>query len=134
VIGNAVHVMRIATGEVEDASPDQGKDPAAIEGAFGGDIDYAILIKMYGATSENAKGRYSRAECIGARKERIEGNPDPKHLSTSYAERQNLTMRILTARRRRRGEKGGKRGFLKRCRWQRGTHAASQLGSIACIR
>jgi hypothetical protein len=40
------------------------------------------------------KGRYSPAECIGARKERIEGNPDPKHISTSYAERQNLTMRM----------------------------------------
>src|SRR6202043_3959233 len=40
------------------------------------------------------KGRYSPAECIGARKERIEGNPDPRHISTSYAERQNLTMRM----------------------------------------
>ena len=66
----------------------------AVEGAFGGDIDYAMLVKMYGATSESAKGRYSPAECIGARKERIEGSPDPKHISTSYAERQNLTMRM----------------------------------------
>jgi len=41
-----------------------------------------------------AKGRYSPAECIGVKKERIEGNPDPKHVSTSYAERQNLTMRM----------------------------------------
>src|ERR1700726_2487243 len=40
------------------------------------------------------KGRYSPAECIGARKERIEGNPDPKYVSTAYAERQNLTMRM----------------------------------------
>src|SRR3546814_18339857 len=40
------------------------------------------------------KGRYSPAECIGARKDRIEGNPDPKHVSTSFAERQNLTMRM----------------------------------------
>ena len=66
----------------------------AIEGAFGGDVDYAQLVKLYGATSENAKGRYSPAECIGARKERIEGNPDMKHVSTSYVERQNLTMRM----------------------------------------
>src|SRR6266851_1953036 len=66
----------------------------AVEGAFGGDVDYAQLVKLYGATSEGAKGRYSPAECIGARKERIEGNPDPKHVSTSYAERQNLTMRM----------------------------------------
>jgi hypothetical protein len=53
-----------------------------------------MLVKMYGASSESAKGRYSPAECIGAKKERIEGNPDPKHISTSYAERQNLTMRM----------------------------------------
>jgi len=66
----------------------------AVEGAFGGDIDYAMLIKLYGASPESAKGRYSPAECIGARKERIEGSPDPKHVSTSYAERQNLSMRM----------------------------------------
>ncbi len=66
----------------------------AVEGAFGGDVDYAMLVKIYGASSESAKGRYSPAECTGARKERIEGNPDPKHVSTSYAERQNLTMRM----------------------------------------
>jgi IS1 family transposase len=70
----------------------------AVEGAFGGDVDYAQLVKLYGATSESAKGRYSPAECIGARKERIEGNPDPKHVSTSYAERQNLTMRMQMRR------------------------------------
>ncbi|MEA2988540.1 MAG: hypothetical protein QOG83_1251, partial [Alphaproteobacteria bacterium] len=57
-----------------------------------------MLVKLYGATSEGAKGRYSPAECIGARKERIEGNPDPKHVSTSYAERQNLTMRMQMRR------------------------------------
>jgi IS1 family transposase len=66
----------------------------AVEGAFGGDVDYAQLVKLYGAVSESAKGRYSPAECIGARKERIEGSPDPKHISTSFAERQNLTMRM----------------------------------------
>jgi IS1 family transposase len=66
----------------------------AVEGAFGADVDYAQLVKLYGASPESAKGRYSPAECIGARKERIEGNPDPKHVSTSYAERQNLTMRM----------------------------------------
>jgi IS1 family transposase len=66
----------------------------AVEGAFGGDVDYAMLVKIYGATSEGAKGRYSPAECIGAEKRTIEGKPDPKHISTSYAERQNLTMRM----------------------------------------
>ncbi len=66
----------------------------AIEGAFGGDIDYAMLVKLYGTSPESAKGRYSPAQCMGARKERVEGNPDPKHVSTSYAERNNLTMRM----------------------------------------
>jgi IS1 family transposase len=66
----------------------------AVEGAFGGDVDYAMLVKIYGNAPEAAKGRYSPAECIGAKKERIEGNPDPKYISTSYAERQNLTMRM----------------------------------------
>lgn len=66
----------------------------AVEGAFGADVDYAMLVKLYGTAPEAAKGRYSPAECIGARKERIEGNPDPKHVSTSYAERNNLTMRM----------------------------------------
>ena len=66
----------------------------AVEGVFGGDIDYAQLIKLYGAVPEGAKGRYSPAECIGAEKRRIEGDPDMRHVSTSYAERQNLTMRM----------------------------------------
>ena len=66
----------------------------AVEGAFGGDIDYAMLIKLYGAAPESAKGRYSPAECIGARKRSVEGDPDPKHVSTPYAERHNLTMRM----------------------------------------
>lgn len=66
----------------------------AVEGAFGGDIDYAMLVKIYGAAPESAKGRYSPAECTGTRKRRVEGNPDPSHVSTSYAERQNLTMRM----------------------------------------
>lgn len=70
----------------------------AVEGAFGGDVDYAQLVKLYGAVSESAKGRYSPAECIGARKDRIEGSPDPKHISTSFAERQNLTMRMQMRR------------------------------------
>jgi IS1 family transposase len=66
----------------------------AVEGAFGGDIDYAQLVKIYGSAPESAKGRYSPAECTGAHKQRIEGNPDPEHVSTSYAERNNLTMRM----------------------------------------
>jgi IS1 family transposase len=70
----------------------------AIEGAFGGDVDYAQLVKVYGASPESMKGHYSPAECTGARKEMIEGNPDMKHVSTSFAERQNLTMRMSIRR------------------------------------
>ena len=66
----------------------------AVEGAFGSDIDYAMLVKMYGTAPDSAKGRYSPAECTGARKTWIEGDPDPKHVSTSYAERSNLTIRM----------------------------------------
>jgi IS1 family transposase len=65
----------------------------AVEGAFGGDIDYATLVKIYGAAPEGQR-RYSPAICTGAHKHRIEGNPDPKHVSTSFVERQNLSMRM----------------------------------------
>jgi IS1 family transposase len=65
----------------------------AVEGAFGANIDYAMLVKLYGDTPGPA-GRYSPAECIGAKKTPIEGRPDPAHISTSYVERQNLTMRM----------------------------------------
>jgi IS1 family transposase len=66
----------------------------AVEGAFGGDVDYAILHKVYGSSPESMKGKYSPAECIGTQKHRIEGDPDLKHVSTSYVERSNLTMRM----------------------------------------
>lgn len=66
----------------------------AVEGAFGADVDYAQLVKLYGDTPEGTRGRYSPAECTGARKTRVEGRPDPAHVSTSYVERQNLTMRM----------------------------------------
>ncbi len=66
----------------------------AIKGAFGCDVDYAQLVKIYGASPDGTKGRYSPIDCTGAKKVEMEGNPDIAHVSTSYVERQNLTMRM----------------------------------------
>lgn len=67
----------------------------AVEGAFGGDVDYAQLVKLYGEPlSKGNERRYSPAVCTGARKEVIEGNPDKAHVSTSHVERHNLSMRM----------------------------------------
>lgn len=67
----------------------------AVEGAFGGEIDYAMLVKLFGSTPGNsAEVRYSPGECVGIEKRPVVGHPDDAHISTSYAERQNLTMRM----------------------------------------
>lgn len=66
----------------------------AVEGAFGADIDYAMLVKIYGASNENPESRYSPATCIGCRTGVLAGNPDPEYISTSFVERSNLSMRM----------------------------------------
>jgi IS1 family transposase len=67
----------------------------AVENAFGSEIDYAMLVKLYGAPSDrNSEARYSPATCIGCRTGVLSGDPDPNHISTSFVERQNLTMRM----------------------------------------
>lgn len=72
----------------------------AVEGAFGDDVDFAQLVKIYsGSTSpKQGGGRYSPPECIGAKKTPVTGNPDPAHISTSYVERSNLSIRMANRR------------------------------------
>ncbi|HZE71477.1 MAG TPA: IS1 family transposase [Pyrinomonadaceae bacterium] len=66
----------------------------AVEEAFGADIDYGMVVKIYGVTEDDANKRYSPAKCIGCEKQVVAGNPDMNLVSTSFVERQNLTMRM----------------------------------------
>jgi hypothetical protein len=70
-----------------------------VEGAFGVDVDYAQLVKLYGSEGgKTSEVRYSPAECTGIRKRRVEGNPDEKYVSTSHVERMNLSIRMQNRR------------------------------------
>ena len=65
----------------------------AVDEAFGGEVDYSMLVKLYGPEQGGAD-RYSPATCVGCKRKRVVGKPNPKHVSTNYAERCNLTMRM----------------------------------------
>ncbi len=71
-----------------------GAYPVAVDRNFGSDVDFAQLVKMYGKPANAEAVRYSPPKCVGAEKHPRRGNPDPDHISTSFAERQNLTMRM----------------------------------------
>jgi hypothetical protein len=86
---NGTHVLLDLAGRfgnlIQLTSDSHGAYLKAVEGAFGHEVDYAQLQKIYGETSESEK-RYSPAQCIGCKRQELVGDPDPKHISTSFVE------------------------------------------------
>jgi hypothetical protein len=89
----ADHHHETVRGRIQITTDGHRAYAQAVEGAFGMDVDYAMLIKLYGESS-NPDTRYSPAECIGIRTAVLSGAPNPRHISTSYVERQNLNLRM----------------------------------------
>jgi IS1 family transposase len=84
-------------GRVQITSDGHKTYVGAVEGAFGSEVDYAMLVKLYGADLKDDT-RYSPGQCLGTREQVIMGNPDTLHISTSFVERSNLTMRTCMRR------------------------------------
>ena len=86
------------TNRVQVTTDGHGAYLTAVPAAFGYDVDYAMLQKVYGPDPREDKRRYSPAACLGAEKQRVIGNPAEEHISTSYIERSNLTLRMHNRR------------------------------------
>jgi IS1 family transposase len=89
---------RIASERIQITTDGHNAYIAAIRDTFGLDADYATLEKVYRTDPAAAQGRYSPPVCTGAKKRRVEGRPDPAHISTSYVERANLSIRMQNRR------------------------------------
>jgi IS1 family transposase len=89
---------RVASERVQITTDGHNAYLGAIETAFGADADYGVIQKIYGADPGAPRGRYSPAVCTGVRKDIIEGAPDIAHVSTSYVERSNLSIRMQNRR------------------------------------
>lgn len=89
---------RLATERVQVTTDGHGPYRIAMEETFGAGVDYATIEKVYRTDPKSPRGRYSPAICTGVRKHTVEGRPDPAHVSTSYVERSNLSIRMQNRR------------------------------------